>query len=520
MKGRSLLQLVNLPSDSSVLMLGFDGSIWKDQFEFSQVYCGTDQFCDKENYDLVFLDMVSSIVTNNFKKCLKLIKKKLAATGILIISIPNSFSFKNLKSLVKRADIYYKFSPMLSPLALPIVSRYLLPWHSESFLAIPDPLNAIEFVAPGRDSVEIPWYANSVEKLMDRIGWYKYVHAGYWIISSKHRIEENGLLERAGEAVSSLLDLRGLKLRIDRFEIRERGALVIFISENMKGNKFIIRVTSSVENRRRIQKNHLYLTRVHQNPDIPDNLKNKLPYPLDEFNFGNCHVFMESRLPGILAWKVETGRVKNIVYKQAADFIIQFFESAASKLVLNEQILTELFSQDMEIIDASNFAGEDIRRLLLNGINLVRERLLGRKLILGPSHGDYGHGNIMVDEKTGHLRGVIDWDTGRFRDFPGIDFINLLIQKRRSECRESLRDTVAELADLRSITEEVRKILGRLDKLQVVNSTEMWRIALLITVIRYITRAMQYPTLFCRDKWDFFATLDWSLNKLPSYAMV
>ena len=51
------------------------------------------------------------------------------------------------------------------------------------------------------------------------------------------------------------------------------------------------------------------------------------------------------------------------------------------------------------------------------------------------SHGDFGYGNILYDSRTASLSGVIDWDTSRDVELPGVDFINLLIQKFRAKSR-------------------------------------------------------------------------------------
>jgi len=50
-------------------------------------------------------------------------------------------------------------------------------------------------------------------------------------------------------------------------------------------------------------------------------------------------------------------------------------------------------------------------------------------------HGDFGYGNILCDSNTASLTGIIDWDTARDIELPGVDFINLLIQKFRTHNR-------------------------------------------------------------------------------------
>ena len=63
------------------------------------------------------------------------------------------------------------------------------------------------------------------------------------------------------------------------------------------------------------------------------------------------------------------------------------------------------------------------------------EQLSDKEVFVAVSHGDFGYGNVLCENKTGNLSGVFDWDTSRDVELPGVDFFNLLIQKYRAHSR-------------------------------------------------------------------------------------
>jgi len=125
---------------------------------------------------------------------------------------------------------------------------------------------------------------------------------------------------------------------------------------------------------------------------------------------------------------------------------------------------------------------------------------------LAASHGDYGYGNILVDPRDGRLLGVIDWDTGRKKELAGVDIMNLLIQKTRTERNAGFFQAVEYLSR--------RPCFGLpshvLDCMKTNFDTDSLKAGLLfsIAIIRYISRSAQYPTIFLSEQDDYAKALN------------
>ncbi len=135
----------------------------------------------------------------------------------------------------------------------------------------------------------------------------------------------------------------------------------------------------------------------------------------------------------------------------------------------------------------------------------------GKECFLTVSHGDYGYGNILLNPRSGELTGVIDWDTGRKDDFPGIDYLNLAVQRIRTE-----RDCTVTTA-----FEEVFNLVNRQGSLDEgdfyasefnVNG-DLLKVVLYVSLIRYMSRAAQYPEVFISEQIEYKKSLQ-SLEKL------
>ena len=116
---------------------------------------------------------------------------------------------------------------------------------------------------------------------------------------------------------------------------------------------------------------------------------------------------------------------------------------------------------------------------------------------LSASHGDYGYGNIITDPRNGRLNGVIDWDTGRKREFVGVDIINLMIQKHRVRQGEDFYQLIKKL-DLQFCNELSSNMSDFMDQFNL--DCHRLRLLLSVAIIRYISRSAQFTAFFESEK--------------------
>lgn len=512
-RGKLLLYLLGLPTDTKVLWLGERKGFWKDQFDPSQLSFRLNVSDELKSYGLVFLTIDKYLGNRNLKQFVDFATSVRKDNSKIITFASNSFSFQNLKSLVTQPS-YDKFRKLLPFSSKSFPSKKLGGFNKASFLALPDPERATEFLCPKIERIDIPCYSSILVKALHKFGFYRFSHPGYWHISSQTTIEDGPLFHKIKNTLGIALGTEHLALRLDKFEIRDRGSLVVFLSEMNSAAKIVAKVVFKKADIKRAKRNFEFITWLHSNFRVPEFVKNRTPSPLGEFTHEDLQVFIETRLPGILAWKLGPKSRYGHVWMEAVKFINTLFYSCAVETELDERTLSELFFRDMKIIVSSNFADPETIDLLVRAIIIAKNQLLGLSMPMGPTHGDYGGGNITACPKTSKVYGVFDWDTGRYRDLPGIDLINMEIQRRRSNAKESLSRSVAAIASLVASSEK----FCNEDILMVGKDEEkrryVWKSLFLVTIIRYVTRALQYPTLFNRDEKDYIDTLRWALQNL------
>jgi aminoglycoside phosphotransferase (APT) family kinase protein len=146
-------------------------------------------------------------------------------------------------------------------------------------------------------------------------------------------------------------------------------------------------------------------------------------------------------------------------------------------------------------------------------ISIIKDKLLGRKIWLVASHGDYGYGNILIDPDTGRLQGVIDWDTGRKEEFPWIDMLNMAIQNEKSNNSNRLSGAVRAIASRTPFAGLINNCSVYEREFKVGNG--VLKILFYIALIRYMGRAAQYESIFNAEQNEYLESFNYLNNVLP-----
>jgi len=233
-------------------------------------------------------------------------------------------------------------------------------------------------------------------------------------------------------------------------------------------------------------------------PNIPKTLKMKLPKPIGELETNTKSLFTETLVNGRLAWKVNQKPLRGKIFDEATRFIGNLQIYTQRSVIIVEDIIKNLFEDDIESIKVYNTELSDI---ILNYVNKIYEVLAGSFFVLTVSHGDYGYGNIMVNQDSGNLTGVIDWDTGRIEDLPGIDYVNLLIQKNRTERGMSIEESFIDIFKKIWGTEKLDDKDFYAKNFGIVGNRA--KIIFLACLVRFISRSAQYPSIFFSGQKDY-----------------
>lgn len=280
--------------------------------------------------------------------------------------------------------------------------------------------------------------------------------------------------------------------------LRARGAAVA-IMDTSRGNA-VVRMVPPGALQDVVERNHVLLQDLRSRLSSDQEILSLMPEPWFCERTDGVLLLGESWVPGVLAWKVARD-AHGAAIRRNAHLFLDALRTASTRSVRFDAVrLEELQAPDRAMWARSPFVADDIRRMLESEFESARQMLDGRELKLHASHGDFGFGNVLVEPSTGRITGVIDWDTARLDDFPGIDRVNLEIQILRAR---------------RSFSNAVRAAwVDRLASDALGNSGDVARALFGMAVVRYVTRAMSYPELYGPAESEFRHALRWLAESL------
>lgn len=315
--------------------------------------------------------------------------------------------------------------------------------------------------------------------------------SGTALIAGNVSVFEGDLWDRVGELLGDP------DFQIDAFQLRVRGAAVLIGSAG--GQPIVLRVVPRKSEQEVVRRNHTLLTSLRETLSGNPDLLSLLPVPLFEADLDDILVLGETRLPGTLAWKVANPATAPSLHEKATHFLERLRSATLTRDSTTDRELRASLARDRGTLGSADFVGGRVRRALSARIDAA-ERLLDRRVPAAyMSHGDFGYGNILVDAGSLDLVGVIDWDTARLVDFPGMDRVNLEIQIRRVDFRETFSQAVAGVWTSRTAHSSLNAELGGSDA----------RTLFGLAVSRYIVRSLAYPSVYREEAAGFEEALEW-----------
>ncbi|MGB7931125.1 MAG: phosphotransferase [Gammaproteobacteria bacterium] len=211
--------------------------------------------------------------------------------------------------------------------------------------------------------------------------------------------------------------------------LRDRGAVIARLRSPM-GNTFIARIAASDDIASIISRNHKMLTMLRSCVPLPSTCRNVLPKVVATSE----RTSIEEAAPGILAWQLVQSKpqLRGNVLEQAWKFSSELQKVTATTKILDENQVDELIGKDIELLQGFCVGDTFVENCLLTMRDFLYRNLVGKVVSITLAHGDYGPGNLFFDPSAGTLTGVIDWDTYRAVDLPGVDFLNFIFQDFRA----------------------------------------------------------------------------------------
>lgn len=281
--------------------------------------------------------------------------------------------------------------------------------------------------------------------------------------------------------------LRDPDARVLGFQLRVRGAAVCTVWA--RGRTYIVRVVPSGSLQDVVLRNHSSLLRLRGQLNGEDALLRLMPEPIAIETSNSVALLAETCLEGTLAWKVASGELAATVHRNAVAFLQILREATAQSIPLSRESMDALLEPDLQRLGEATFVGDAVRNRIQEELRGVAQTLTGFELPLHTSHGDYGYGNLLVHPHSGELTGVIDWDTARAVDLPGVDRVNLEIQIRRTALSGNFARAVRDVWQSRAAHEALAGPGG----------SQRERALFALAVCRYILRSFSYPAVYRKE---------------------
>ncbi len=305
-----------------------------------------------------------------------------------------------------------------------------------------------------------------------------------------------GRLAKGRSSVREAQAAPSSKLQVIDVQLRDRGAAVVLVRTGE--GTFVVRVVPAGPLQAVVQRNHTVLGQLRGALDSHGLLR-LMPEPVMADVFAGHAVLAETFLPGTLAWMVARGPLGPSIHENALHYL-DVLRAETEQRLDGPDGPVALVAEDLERLGRADFVSAAVRDRIDQELRRTVEAFAGRTLCTCASHGDFGPGNILVDPQSGVLTGVIDWDTARVVDLPGIDRVNLEIQTLRSVSRLSFRRAVERAWKRGPVRDELLRAGG-----SVTGARALFGAA----VCRYITRAFTYPALYADMADQYERALRW-----------
>lgn len=264
-------------------------------------------------------------------------------------------------------------------------------------------------------------------------------HDGFGVYGCSQEAGLHLLERRLGNELQRFL--HGCRLRITRFDLRERGALVLFLLDRLNGKAYVCRVARQGAGFLfRHKKMQVQIrAELRQSPVV-----SKIPEDIAHLRLNEYDFYIEARARGSISWRLPAA-----VRGKLDDQLIRFLYEIASATHVRRMILESDIEAEAEVwrdqvgAKLNGRLGDAIK----SSIQMLWDRLRGREASFGWVHGDYGYGNVIASAKSGSISSVIDWETASPSSFIGIDLFNFLLQRARTQNGASLTEAAAQIAE-------------------------------------------------------------------------
>lgn len=290
----------------------------------------------------------------------------------------------------------------------------------------------------------------------------------FGVIASSAR-KQSSLLQELIERLE-LSPVSGMSLAVSK------TGTTIVRAKARNGEEVIVRLPHSLSGRHKCETSAERLRELHESQKIPDSFKRCLPVLLGETEHKGQLATAETILPGRSIDLIRNAPLDN-AWRSLIDLLLSWNSikwKSTDVIHSRAEALRAWVSSVIRVIPGSS-DGEALK----NFLRKTESELNQMPELSVPAHGDCHPGNVLIDENTGEVTGLIDWDVVIPAAPPLFDLLNFAVRSEFGGEPEQallpLRIKTSRQDDFSDIAQRLNLPQGFIDYLQ--KYYILWRIA-------------------------------------------
>lgn len=169
---------------------------------------------------------------------------------------------------------------------------------------------------------------------------------------------------------------------------------------------------------------------------LADEQRQLIPKPIDEGSVGAWHFLLQEAKPGVPAVRLGTSLEPiDPLVTQASAIAGRLHASNAHPRLVGEEAIATWIERPTALV-------RSLVRPDAAGLDRVQDQLVGAlagsSQLVGWAHGDYWPENLLVDEESGVITGIVDWDSADPAALALHDQVHLVLSSRKMQSRGSI----------------------------------------------------------------------------------
>jgi aminoglycoside phosphotransferase (APT) family kinase protein len=245
---------------------------------------------------------------------------------------------------------------------------------------------------------------------------------------------------------------------------------------------------------------------LHELPEL-GSFSSLVPRPIAWGDWQGRPYYLETALPGVAAADLVRRQAEPALMKQdAARLILQLHVGTLRRRLVDDALFAQLAGQDLALLRRLS-GGWPEPALLAQKLDqleaLLRSQIAGHELPFSWTHGDYWPGNLLIDQSTGAIGGVVDWDRASADQVPLHDLLHLLAYTRKLQRRSELGDEIVSYLLPAAFDRYERSLVNEaIERLELPASVKFFQAITLLYWLRFAaTNLERYPAFQRDSRW-------------------